>query len=392
MLTRLRPDTRTPPRDSSEPRSAAHTTNWTMLQRVAQPLLPLIAAGWCYGGTIAFGRQLLDDAAYLCAARAVAAGNSPYLCERYIYPPLLAQLEATAWHFLSVQTVQSGLRALTVAASVWLAVLAVSLWTDDRWRRALAAAVLVWWSPNFADALCHGNLGPLVCALLIWSLSRWHLQPMAAGLALGLSLALKPLGPAAWLMLAAHRPATGRRAPQLKAAVVAALTAAALSWPGREWLPQLAAHVQRYPEALHNLSLQRVTHLLGFSIALHWQILLACAITLIYVRRTPRSPTALMHLSCASVLLAQPIVWSHTLLLIYPTLGSAIGRAARTPSATQQAHFLRILYVCLGCVCVVESEMFGDLAFVIAQPVAAAVAVIPLGLVLVLSRYAAGSQ
>lgn len=390
MLTRLRPDSRAPPREAAAPGPAARGPTWTILERVAQQLPPLIAAVCCYGGAIVFSGPLPDDVAYLCAARAVANGNSPYACNRYIYPPLLAELEAAASHVVSEQTVQSGLRALNVAASLWLVLFALSHWTDDRWRRALAAAVLLWWSPNIADALCHGNLGPLVCALLIWSLSRWNLQPVAAGLALGLSLALKPLGPAAWLLIAAHRPESGRGVPQLKAAAIAALTAAVLCLPGREWLPELAAHTQSYPEALHNVSLQRVAHFLGLSIAPPWQILLVCVSALIYARRAPRSPATLMHLGCASVLLAQPIVWSHTLLLIYPALAAAIGRATSADSATKQARWLRISYVCLGCVCVVEAEMFGDLAHVIARPIAAAVAAVPLGLVLALACYGSG--
>ena len=390
MLSRSHTSPPTSSREAGQLTRPAGSKARCALERLAQRLLPLTAAIWCYGSSILSTRALPDDEAYRCAARALTRGESPYVCERYIYPPLLAQLEAAAARGLSETGVQGAMRALNVGASVWLALFAVTFWTEDRWRRALAAAALLWWSPNFGDALYNGNLGPLVCALALWGLSRWRVQPLAAGLMLGLSLALKPLGPAAWLLLVGHRPESGGRAPQLKAAATAAITAGVLSWPGRALLPELAARVQGHPEALHNVSLQRVAHLLGLSFAPHWQFLVVCAIALLFVRRNPHSLASLMHIGCASVIVSQPIVWGHTMVIMYPTLAAAITRATRAAGSTPREHLLRVMCVCLGCLCVAQCGMFGDLAYAIAGPWGAVVAATPLGLTLVLAGYAAG--
>jgi hypothetical protein len=178
------------------------------------------------------------------------------------------------------------------------------------------------------------------------------------------------------------------------AAGVATLALGALSLPGLGLLPQMLARASGYPEAIHNVSVQRIAHALGVALEPHWQLAGACALALAYVRRRPRGAPELLHLSSASVLLSQPIVWSHTLLVIYPSLAAAASRAwnARpdpTHARPADERLLRLLGVVLGCLCTLECDMFGDAAQLAGRPAAALLSAVPLALALGFAHCAA---
>jgi hypothetical protein len=369
-------------------------------------LLPLLAAGVVYTHLVLSPRGLPDDEAYLCAIRAVAQGNSPYRCPRYLYPPLLAQLGAALTAFSSDHAVMVLLRALNLLAAVWIAHFSLVPLALSAWRRAGASALLLVWSPSLREALYVGNLSPLVSMLVLWALARWPTRPLSAGAVLGFSIALKPVGALVLLLLALHRPdraqpqaagaAAARRflTPQLKAAAAGILTAALALLAGASQLAELAQQGFRHLEALHNVSLLRAAWLLGFALAPTWLFGAVGVAAIVYLRRTPLTAARLSHLCCAAALLALPVVWCHTLILAYPLLVAALARALREAPATPagSAPVLRLLGVCVAMLCVAQSDLFGDLGELTSHAVAALLALLPLCLCAVLAHYAVRSR
>jgi hypothetical protein len=308
-----------------------------------------------------------------------------------LYPPLLAQLEAAAARYVPEHAVQVAVRAANVVAGVWILEYTLSFLPLSPWATTFASVVLLLWSPGLKDALYCGNVSPLVIALLLWGLRRWPERPIAAGVTLGASLAIKPLGVLAWLLLCCHRPRAGQPASlQLTASGVAALSAGLLSLPGASLLPLLARQPFRHPEAVHDASAGRLAHLLGASVPPLAMFAIVAVVAIAYVRRVRLSPTALSHVCCAAALISQPVIWAHTMLLAYPLLAAALAKmlASATREPEGSARTVRLLCVCLAVLCVVQSELFGDLGEFTNRPLAALLAAVPLTLVVLLARYA----
>jgi hypothetical protein len=354
-------------------------------------ILPLAAAVSIYHHFLAFPRELPDEAQYTCAGRAVSRGESPYVCERYFYPPLLAQLEAAATAHVPQLYASELLRALELLGAVWIVAFSTARLPAPPWARAALGVLVVAWSKGVDDSLRYGNISPIIVALTLWALSRWPHKPLRAGLALGVGVALKPMAPLAVLLLAVHRPrAPARARRQLMAAGAAAITAGVLTWPGRAQLPGLLQQGFRQQASTHNVSCQRLAQLLGVSLPPLWVAGAVAIAAVIYARRRELSAAALLDVACAAALLAQPVIWPHTLLLAYPLLAAAAARVLRDtpPPGPESPRMPMLLGTSWAALCVLHSEMFGDLGQYSPRLIAALLTVVPLALVLALARYA----
>jgi hypothetical protein len=328
-----------------------------------------------------YPRELADDSAYLCAMREVAQGHSPYLCSRYLYPPVLAQLTTASAAVISETSTLSLLRALSLIAGVWIIDFSLRAWALSPWARAGLCSLLLVWSPSLREALGVGNISPLVSALGIWALSRWTTRPVLAGLALGASVALKPVTLVAVVALLGHRPtATSRLAPQLKAAGFAVATLGLALWPGRHLLGELTRQPFVHSDAVHDVSLQRCAALLGVPLPAPLMLACVCAAALLYVRRGV-TETTLLHVSCVATLIAQPVLWCHTLILAYPLFAGALHRALRG------SRLSVLVGVALSVTCLASSDVFGDLSELVPRWLAVVLACTPTSLLLGLLCY-----
>ncbi|MET0387710.1 MAG: glycosyltransferase family 87 protein [Polyangiales bacterium] len=405
------------PDASSRLAAGAHRTRG--LRALAPALVPLAAAGCCWYTLLRSPRGLHDDEAYLCAFRAVSAARSAYDdCPRYLYPPLLAQIGAAGLALGSERAVMFALRGANLLAAVWCIVLSLARSGLGELPRAWLGAALLLWSPSLQEALHVGNISPLVSAFALWGLLSWQSRPVAAGCALGLSIALKPLALAALPLLALHRALTqpprnsalmqqagattqpsrnsALTQPQLLAAGATMLTFGVLSWPGRHELLRLLQQNIVHAEALHDVSLQRVAYLLGLAPRPGFVFVLVTASALLLLRRRPLSAAGFAYVSAAAALASQPVLWCHSLILAYPVGVAALSRALREPREppTEKPHRIaKLTALTLACLCVAHSDLFGDLGELTAtQPIVAMLAALPLGCAVVLTCYACGAE
>jgi hypothetical protein len=139
-----------------------------------------------------------------------------------------------------------------------------------------------------------------------------------AGLLLGTGVAIKPLAPAAVAALAAHRPvpAAAARAKWLAAIAAALIGAVVVLVP-----PHLAEFLDLAggrPGITRNVSLHRLLHLLGAQPPALWLSAVVALAGVVLVRRRPLPPVRLFGFAVPLLLLATPLVWSHTLLVTLP--------------------------------------------------------------------------
>jgi hypothetical protein len=175
-----------------------------------------------------------DFRAYHQAARALAAGVSPYSEPGFIYPPLLPVL------MLPLAPLSVGAaRVIWFAASQ--AALLVSLWLTLRALgggiAALAAVALVWTvGGTVPENLVLGQVNPFLLLALTLALRLLPGRPRAAAVVIGVAAALK-VWPAALLVVFIWRRQwrpllAGVAAIAVLIAVPAAITAALVDQPG----------------------------------------------------------------------------------------------------------------------------------------------------------------
>ena len=166
-----------------------------------------------------------DVANYLAAARALAAGGSPFAVHGFDYPPLLAFLVlplaplddlAARWVWFAV-----GQAALVVAA--W------ATWRAAGGGREAALAVAATWALGGTAAvnLAIGQSTPLLVAAIAVALALLPRRPGAAAAWVGAAAALK-LWPG--LLLAAWLARPWRRGLVVGAAVTVLLVAGPIAW------------------------------------------------------------------------------------------------------------------------------------------------------------------
>ena len=291
-----------------------------------------------------------DEAVYLQAFETLRAGGTPYNVKGFFYP--LAFARGGAW-LLDAMGPSGTLVALRGANLLGLA---FAFWTATAWlplsttRRWLAAAALLSLSPAVHAGLDLGNVSFFIVGLALAGLLGWPRRPLLAGTLLGTSVALKPIAAAAIPLLMVHRARwslrDGRR--HLVAAVTAAAVAAVLLLPisglremlGQEMVP--LAHARSF-------SLQRLLALFGIDVTQVVLTLAAMATAVAAARWRPMSSSQLLCYVVATISLATPLVWNHTLIVALPVQGLALALAGRR-SATADGRITTRRRLELACV------------------------------------------
>lgn len=311
----------------------------------------LLLTGRYYQKTVAGRLPILNSAPcdflpYYQAAQHIVHGDSPYLADGYIYPPLLAFL----------LTPIAPLEYVT-ARRVWFAVSQLFLIAGAMllWRRfgrdwASACWIACVWALGgaAAEALGVGQVGPLLMFLIVVALARRHRQRGAA-VGLGFALKLFPglLGVA--VLLRGERRAVHAMIATALAAVLAPWAAVVIflhgpaglakghSWTGTpaalSWsLPSLAVRAldpdgQRYllpRNWMLGTNLEHFHlpfHLIAVSLAV--ALLTLAAGLLALVRSTGFRPSEdqipwAMAALVSLALVASPVSWTHYQVLQYP--------------------------------------------------------------------------
>lgn len=305
--------------------SAHRPRSWA--RTISTGLLVAAAAMLVVGLLAAFGSERLGydfRASYLPAAEAVLDGDSPYpgpdgrVLEQergYVYPPLLAVALAP---FARVSFDIAALLAVLVAGGAIAAALLLVGVRDIRCYAAAFVSAPVW------NALEMANVSALL-ALALALLWRYRDDAPRAGLALGVALAAKLL---VWPLLVWS--SGTRRLPLTFSAVSVAVVGVLLPWAVIAF-----AGLGRYVDVL-----QRVTEIqagksyssvgmanalgLGETFGHVVGVVVGVLLLLWCVGRARRGDdVAAFALALAAALVLAPIVWQHSLVLLFVPLGIA---------------------------------------------------------------------
>jgi hypothetical protein len=279
-----------------------------------------------FAPALLFPAPLGDELSYDRAFAAVAAGDSPFAEPGFLYPPLFAQVGAA----LRRAGPMAPLYVLRAANALGLVTLLAGCgrWLPWGWRGRLAAgAAVLLLSPAVYQGMTLGNVSFLVSGLVVVALVVSTRRPALSGALLALSLAIKPLGPAAVVALAAYRPPSPGRRHRLAAALALALGGLAfLAVPG------LGAFLERGSHSsvlASTVSPYRFVLLSGLSISPLWISLPVLALVAWFVHRRSLSPDELLATAVVGCIAATPMVWNHTLLLTVPVQAMAFAAAWR---------------------------------------------------------------
>jgi hypothetical protein len=269
-----------------------------------------------FGWWLSFPGPLLpDELTYVRAIRLAMEGESPYGWGGYLYPPLFAYLSAWLWEHLGRGGLLAVYRLVNLSGAV------VTVWCSMvwfrfawRWRVALGLGV-IFLSPAMVQGLTFGNLSLWVSGMLVLGLLIWSRRPVAAGLLLGLSVAIKPLAPPAILVLGAHRPRDGNRRHWIASGVAVAVAAVLLTaFPGfSEWL-ELGSRAS--PD--RSVSFHRFPAIFGFEPNLLVVTAVVMAAVLALARWRAWGRLGILGLALVAVMAATPLVWNHTLVATLP--------------------------------------------------------------------------
>jgi hypothetical protein len=196
------------------------------------------------------------------------------------------------------------------------------------WRplvRVTAAVAVMLLSPAVYQGMTLGNASFLVAALIVLSLVVWPPSPLLAGGLLGASLALKPLGPAAWVVLAFHRPREGGYKHRwAAAAAVIVMVVSLVLVPGWSVFLERAGRAEVLASTV---SPHRFLALADAAWLSPWLTLAVLALLGGLARRRVHSPDGVLVLASAGCIAAAPLVWNHTLLLTLPLQAMAVHAA-----------------------------------------------------------------
>ena len=317
----------------------------------------ILCAGWYTYDTILTQLPANTDSdfrGYYMAARHVLHGESPFVEDSYLYPPLLALLMAP-------------LGALGYLAARWVwfvfsqACLLLAAWLVYRYLgRGLVAAcsvALVWAGGRVAgEAVGVGQLGPELALLLAiaYTAANWR-----QGASLGLGIALKFLpGPCAIGL------AMARRWRALCVAVLCSLLGA-LSWVFASWalagpsspphptaflagtpvvlswsLPSVAQRIMDPPAPgrglpwanafnLQALNLPPAAHSVGLAVTIATFTLGIGALLGVTLGRISRTQLPLTMASLTTLMLvAAPVSWTHYQVMQFPGMALFAGALA----------------------------------------------------------------
>jgi hypothetical protein len=291
-------------------------------------VLLVVTAIWRWSPVAATNLPLPDERVYLRAADHVQAGESPYTEPGYFYPPPLAYAVAsTASEIGAIESLRI-LRLLSLVGIV------ISVWLSARlvhWHPALVAGVsaaFVVTAPAVDIATSLGNVGGAANGLVLTGLLCWHARPVSSGISLGAGLVLKPIAPLAPLLILAHRPRPKSNRP-VTAALTTITAAAALLAP---WGNQLAGFLgnARGHTNPYNFSLHKLLADLGLELPPLAVSATVATLAIVVLRRAPVSRTSLLAIVIGTNLLALPILWAHTLLLLLPVQFLAVDACVRS--------------------------------------------------------------
>jgi hypothetical protein len=275
-----------------------------------------VTAAWRWSPVIATDLPLPDERVYLRAARHVEVGESPYSESSYFYPPPLAHVIAATSAKIGTIGALRILRLLSIVGivfSVWLSARLVS------WHLGLLAglvAIFIAFAPAVDIATSLGNAGGLATGLVLAALLCWHRRPARSSISLGAGLALKPIAPLAPLLILTHR-SSPKSTRQVVVSVATVAIAGALLAP---WCGQLAGFLEnaRGYTNPYNFSLHRLLADLGLELPPVAVSAVVGTLAVVIVRRSTVSRNSLLTIVIGTSLLALPILWAHTLLLLLP--------------------------------------------------------------------------
>ena len=274
--------------------------------------------------------RLLDESIYLAAFEALAAGTSPYAVDGYLYPPAFAHAGVALASLISLDGVWLFLRIFNQLG------LLVILWATVRWAEdagariryrhwALLGVVLALSNGVFVAVIC-GNVSFLAGGLLMLGLAASGKRPFVAGLLLALSVSIKPYAAPAVLVLAV----AGWR-NRGKAWLGSSLTALALGFSfslPSPWLGDMLRAAPSHLVEIRSASLYRIGLLAGVDLSRFIWLGLALAVLAAFAWRWAERPLIVRAL-CLFGVLAMPVVWNHTLVLLFPVVAAAWVMAAR---------------------------------------------------------------
>lgn len=308
------------------------------------------------------GEPLIDEETYLAAFRAVTQGDSPYTIASYHYTPLFAWAGS-----LLLRTAGEG-GTLVIARALSLAGLVTAIWCALAWsrlpwgRRMLVGGVYVAVAPAVAGGLCTGNVSFAVIGVILVSLTQWSRRTPAtgalpSGLALGATVAAKPLAPLALVALLCHRPAKGGRR-HLVAGLAGSFAAALLLAPMLPRLTEMATQPIHQLSYERSFSLNRILALAGLDVGSLSIFLLGAVVLAWAVRRRRLERTELVAVAVTASVLVTPIIWNHTLVLTLPLQMIALVLAWSRRRVGSAADYELVLIV-LAALAIQLSEGFG---------------------------------
>ncbi len=270
-----------------------------------------------------------DETVYVHAAELWSAGKSPYEESIFFYPPVFAWAASELTDIfgtLGYLKIQRASSLMGICLATWLAVV-IAAW---RWWPALLLSVAwLWLSPVVALPMAIGNATGLSTALTLACLCFWLRQPIAAGSALGLGQALKPIAPLAALYFLAYRQgANPRRAFQTGAASLVA--GGLLLLVGLRYLPGMLANATGSGHQPYNFSLHRVLAGFGVPIRPVWIVAIVGLTGLWWIARQRLSKLEFLVAVLVLNLFAAPILWAHSLLLFLPVQLLAVAQIIRS--------------------------------------------------------------
>lgn len=285
-----------------------------------------------FAGEIFAIGPIQDEEVYVAAFEQVQQGLSPYSVPQFYYLPPFAAGGAMVADQAGMEATLALLRAANLLAAAGLIWLATGCWRLSFIRRVGVAAIYGVLAPGVDLALAWGNLSPLALILWISAFLLWSRRPILAGACYALAMLVKPVAAIGIGLLALHRPESSEarpiwRQPQLLAGATTAvlLLAALLASPYLREFFGLAAGV---PSAARSASLHRLLYCFGIEISALLLMAVVFAVALILLRRRQRGPAGLYAFAAIAALLATPLVWSHTLLLVLPLQSAALAVAS----------------------------------------------------------------
>ena len=353
----------------------------TLLKRVTVAVAILVVVIFCVkvGQLLWIGSLSLetDVGAYFSGAEHLRAGLLLYPAdldttksrEQYIYPPLLALLFYPLATYQLAWWAWAGFSLACWAASLWLLIrellrnefgrlLRQSIW----WPVFLAALI------NFPPVLVHFTWGQLQLPLLLLLTLAWlclrRERPIAAGVLIGLTIALKLFPLLLLVPLVVQRRWRCVAAALGTSALVLGLSFAVVGWD------QTVFYVTK---VLPEVSSQKELHD-NYSVAISMKLwlgdtfprdLVANGLRLAFLGlvalaalRRPRAADLALALGVAALFLVTPVIWAHYFVLAYLPLFDALMRAPRRMLASLIAAYFLIAAASLIFYVPDQLEMF----------------------------------